>query len=174
MPGGTEAPKYQNYRPQQLEGGQTMLPALMNQYLRPAGISQESRDIQEKQGIGKLTGNLRTSQNQLGNSLSAAGNIPLSERIKGFTGLQENHQSGVNDVYSNISQQNEMAKMGNKAQGLSGYMNLLGLANNKEGAVNQYGMDKFRIDKENEFNLGKFAGGLAGLGSEFVPKPRAK
>lgn len=163
--GGSKAPQYQNYNPSQFQGGQPVLNQLLRQFQNPQGLSQGTRDIFEKQGRGSLIGSLNSSKDQLGSSLSAA-NVPLSERIKGFQGLERNYQSGLNDLYSNIAGQNETAVGANKAQGLSGYLSLLGLAGNKENALNTYGMNKYQTDKENEFSLGKALGGILQTGGQ--------
>lgn len=167
MGSGTEAPKQVTTsevlggikNTNQLPGGRMFLEQFLKQ--NQEGLPQNIRDIYLKQGKEQIGSNLREGQQQLKQGLSSAGgNVPIDALISGQTKLQNsanNSLSALADKYAMVNYDAKNSAFGN-------YANLIGLATGQGAKADSFNMNRYNIDKQNEFNWGDALGGALGVG----------
>lgn len=104
---------------------------------------------------------------------TAGKQLPTGAIMNGLADLYSQKATAVNQGNTDIAFKDYDAKSKNQQNALQGFMGLQGLASgiagnknqlafNLSNAKNQYGMNKYQIDKENEMDWGKIFGDLVG------------
>lgn len=110
---------------------------------------------------------------------TAGKQLPTGAIMSGLADLYSQKATAVNQGNTDIAFKDYDAKTKNQANALQGFMGLQGLASgiagnknqlafNLSNAKNQYGMNKYQIDKENEFSFGKLFGDLFNVGGSVL------
>lgn len=142
-----------------LPGGKMFLDDFLKQYKE--GLPQNIKDIYLKQGKGQIGSQLRQGQEQLKeNFASTGGNVPIDAMIAGQTKLQ----NSANNSLANLTDKYAMMNYDAKNSAFGNYGNLIGLASGEGNNQNSFNLNKYQIDKANEFSWGDALGGALGAG----------
>lgn len=156
-----------------LEGGSDLL-ALSKQLINSKGLPAELRKRREEQGLGSLAAarkiGLADMRGALGNGAALA---------EGFAGINKNLTQGTKDIHNSLAEMDYNAIKSDRADGFGNYANLVQLAGQLAGSKNQlrgqnaagrneYNMNKYTIDKQNEFSWGDLFSGLFGTAGKLA------
>lgn len=142
-----------------LPGGKMFLDDFLKQYKE--GLPQNIKDIYLKQGKGQIGSQLRQGQEQLKeNFAGTGGNVPIDAMIAGQTKLQDS----ANNSLANLTDKYAMMNYDAKNSAFGNYGNLIGLASGEGNNQNSFNLNKYQIDKANEFSWGDALGGALGAG----------
>lgn len=172
--------------------GNELITSLFNKFrkgMRPQEMAIFDRakkaqlDTYMKSGKRQIQTNVGESMQNLKENMVGSGTgVPVSAMLKGFGMLQ----AGGNKAMSELSDKYSVAStdldkyiaeknMSEKDQALARLFQLYGLGGSQAQQSNEYNLNKYRIDKENEFDWGKVLGDLFGAGSNlasaFIMKP---
>ncbi len=146
-----------------LPGGKMFLDEFIKEY--QTGLPQNIKDIYLKQGKQQIGNNLREGQQQLKQGLaSTGGNVPIDALISGQNKLQTSANNSLTQLADKYAMMNYDAK--NSAFGK--YANLIGLATGQGQEANNFNMNRYSIDKQNEFNWGDALGAGLGVGGQIA------
>ncbi len=146
-----------------LPGGKMFLDDFLKQYKE--GLPQNIKDIYLKQGKGQIGSQLRQGQEQLKeNFASTGGNVPIDAMIAGQTKLQ----NSANNSLANLTDKYAMMNYDAKNSAFGNYGNLIGLASGEGNNQNSFNLNKYQIDKANEFSWGDALGGALGAGGSIA------
>ena len=144
-----------------IPGGQELYDTILSQFKN--GLPDNIRDIYLKQGKAQIGSNLAEGNQNLKESLAGAGsNVPIDALISGQTKLQ----SGANKEIAGLNDTVALRNMDFKEQGYNDLLKLFGLAGGDASNTNSFNLNKYQIDKENEFSWGDALGGALGAGGQ--------
>ena len=139
------------------EGALSFAESLMKSGL-PAALKEEmTRRFQ-----GSIGGGLRTEQSNLGQRFARMGNVPIGAVQNAYGNLQDQANNATNDFYGNLISQD----FGARQTGFGDWNTLMGTAVGAGNAQNTYAMEKYKIDSENSFSIGKLMGSLMQAGGQ--------
>jgi len=142
-----------------LPGGKMFLDDFLKQYKE--GLPQNIKDIYLKQGKGQIGSQLRQGQEQLKEGFASTGvNVPIDAMIAG----QNKLQNSANNSLANLADKYAMMNYDAKNSAFNNYGNLIGLASGESNNANSFNLNKYQIDKSNEFSWGDALGGALGAG----------
>jgi len=162
---GDEAPKFQTARVGDLPGGQRSFDFATQ--LMANGLPPELKQAMTNQFQGNLGGQLRSGEQALQENFASQGGGPTGALLGGLVSQQANANNASKDYYANLLNQD----FGARQQGFNNLTNIQSLLASLTGQKNDYNMNKYQIDKQNEFSWGQFLGDALGFGSKFI-KPR--
>jgi hypothetical protein len=162
MAKGDEAPKFQTARINDLPGGGQSFDFATK--LMANGLPQDLKDAMTNQFQGNQAGQLRSGEQALRESFASQGNAPSGSLLSGLVSQQSNANNSAKDYYANLLNQD----FGARQQGFNNLTNIQSLIASLTGQKNDYNMNKYKIDKENEFSWGQFLGDALGFGSKFI------
>lgn len=146
-----------------LPGGKMFLDDFLKQYKE--GLPQNIKDIYLKQGKGQIGSQLKQGQEQLKeNFASTGGNVPIDAMIAG----QNKLQSSANNSLANLTDKYAMMNYDAKNSAFNNYGNLIGLASGESNNANSFNLNKYQIDKANEFSWGDALGSALGAGGSIA------
>jgi len=146
-----------------LPGGKMFLDDFLKQYKE--GLPQNIKDIYLKQGKGQIGSQLRQGQEQLKEGFASTGaNVPIDAMIAG----QNKLQSSANNSLANLTDKYAMMNYDAKNSAFNNYGNLIGLASGESNNANSFNLNKYQIDKSNEFSWGDALGGALGAGGSIA------
>lgn len=146
-----------------LPGGKMFLDDFLKQYKE--GLPQNIKDIYLKQGKGQIGSQLRQGQEQLKEGFASTGvNVPIDAMIAG----QNKLQNSANNSLANLTDKYAMMNYDAKNSAFNNYGNLIGLASGESNNANSYNLNKYQIDKSNEFSWGDALGGALGAGGSIA------
>ena len=178
---GTQVPAFQNptqsgYGIQENLGdtGQGFLNDLMSR--QNQGLPEKLKNLLRKGFEDTANASLVSAKRQMKES-TAGKQLPTGALLNSLGDLYQQKATGQNQMNTDIAFKDYDAKSKNQMNAFQGFLGLQGAASGiagnknqfalgKAGMQNQYGMDKYKIDKENEFNWGKVFGDLLGAGGE--------
>jgi hypothetical protein len=178
MSSGTKAPTFQNANLTQDysiggqldQTGQGLMSELMNNRLQ--GIPQ---DVQNRlrTAVAQQTNNQVIDAKKLMQENLSGKQLPTGALTNAVSGLYRDRSQQLAGLESNLAMGDYEAKQANMMKALQGYQGLTGLSSNIGNLKNQYSlantnmmnqnaMNKYQIDKENEFGWGSLMGSLFG------------
>lgn len=153
----------QKNNPNTLPGGKMFLDDFLKQYKE--GLPQNIKDIYLKQGKGQIGSQLKQGQEQLKENFASTGaNVPIDAMIAG----QNKLQSSANNSLANLTDKYAMMNYDAKNSAFNNYGNLIGLASGESNNANSFNLNKYQIDKANEFSWGDALGGVLGAGGSIA------
>lgn len=168
MGSGTPTPTYtgldkviygDKYNEALLPGGEDFFNSFLKQYKE--GLPKDISDIYTKQGKQQIGSNLEEGKQDLLESLTGSGSgVPIDALIGGNAKLQNN----ANKSFASLTDQLAMRNYGAKQDAFGNYANLIGLATGQGTNKNTFDMNKYNIDKQNEFSWGDALGATLGVG----------
>lgn len=171
---GFSAPKEADYGVGNLYGGGELWKSLQGKM--NSGLSSEARGIMEKQGLGGISGQTSAGLDKIKTGFNNAG-LSSAAKLGAMSNLYQGQQDATSGLFQNIGLAEEQARQRNYGTGLEGMLGmysaadrLSGLKNqfalNSSGMQNEYNMNKYQVDKQNEFSWGGLLGGLLGVGGQ--------
>lgn len=137
---------------------------LYEQFLSQAktGLDPKMRDLLTNQAGGQIRGGEQSiNENTVG--------MPIGAKLAALTSLRSNVNKGLQGSLVE-------GDLNARQQGAGNIFNTLGLGMQGSNMANQYAMNKYQIDKQNEFSWGDALGSLLGaggqLGSAAIGKPK--
>lgn len=123
---------------------------------------QQGLDPKQRAMIeGQAAGSLRSGEQNLREQFASMGNAPIGAQV----GAQTNLRSSIGKNLADTLLQGDLSA---KQQGFNNWTGLGQMAMGISGMQNQYGMDAYKINKENEFSWGNFLGSLLGAGGNVL------
>lgn len=119
------------------------------------GLSPIQRAIIEGSSAGALRSGIQSLQEQI----ASQGNVPIGASLGALTNMRSQSSRNLMETLFNANQQAKQTGVGN-------ILSTLGLGLQGANSQNTYNMEQYKVDKENEFNLGKVLGGLMGAGGQ--------
>lgn len=154
--GSTDRPQLEEGSVSKLEGGNDVFQQVMEEMR--SGMPKDLRTRVEKQGRGTVAGNLKSGEEQFRRTFAQQGDVPIGARTDAMSGLNQNANKTLNDLYLNMADMDYKAR--NNAFGK--YGDLTRLALGKAGTVNDARLKGYEIDKANDFSWGDAFSGLFG------------
>ena len=81
---------------------------------------------------------------------------------------QNKLQNSANNSLANLTDKYAMMNYDAKNSAFNNYGNLIGLASGESNNANSYNLNKYQIDKSNEFSWGDALGGALGAGGSIA------
>ena len=178
--GSTQAPTFQvakesGYGLNNVEGGAGLFSQIQNHMNE--GISPQAREAFFTNLAGKNTGMLTTGTNKINESFSQGGRMGSSAKLSAISSLFDSIDSNSNKAGNDFLLEDDQRRASNFSGGMGQLFGLLDLARtigaNKNqfslsstGMQNENAMNRYKIDKENEFNWGSAIGSLIGAGGQ--------
>lgn len=155
---------YVNIDPERVPGGAELYESILKQYRQ--GLPQDIVDMYLKRGLGSISGNLRSGEQELRESLAQTGG-PTAALMSGLTKLYGEAGSARASLYDKVAEKNYDAKQ----QGLANYFGLFDRMMGSADRANQYRTNlrqeqaaQAQYADQGEFDWGSAAGGALEAG----------
>ena len=166
------APQLGGFGIENIQGGKGVLDEVWNK--RNEGLPTDVLSRMQRQGLGGISGNLQAGLNQINQGFSGSG-LSQGARLGAISDLYQGSGRSQIDLQDRMANMNYQAKQQNYGDAFNRYMSLInqaagiGQMQNQNALAsasmqNQWGMNKYNIDKQNEFSWGDALGSLLGAG----------
>lgn len=151
------------------------------------GLPDQLKALITKQAEDTVNASLTSAKRQAKESL-AGRQVPTGSLVRTMADLYTNKANVMTGVNKDLALSDYQEKVANQAKALQGFLGLQGMASGMAGSKNQfnlstagmqnaYNMNKYNVDKANEFNWGEALGSLFGaggtIGGAMIGKPKS-